>query len=59
MVEKCTHCGKDFIIRNLKKYYAYKLREYRSHRICFFCSYSCMRTAKKEHPEKYARGRDK
>lgn len=55
MVEKCSHCGKEFIIRNFKKYYIYKLREFRSSKELYFCSYACMQTERREHPEKYGK----
>ena len=54
MVERCPHCGKEFVIRNFKKYYAYKLRECGGIKEKYFCSYSCMQAEKREHPEKYA-----
>lgn len=57
MVGKCTSCGKEFSSRALKKYYSYKLKEYRTGKINYFCSYSCMQKEKRDNPEKYAKER--
>lgn len=55
MVEKCHYCEKEFSIRNLKKYYTYKLKEFGGSKEVYFCSYSCMQTERREHPENYAK----
>lgn len=57
MVEKCTHCNEEFVVKTWKKYYVYKLREVGRSSYSYFCSYSCMQSDKRENPKKYSKRR--
>lgn len=53
-VIKCKECGEEKVIIPINDY-VYKRINKKNKEICYFCSYSCMRKAEKEHPEKYCR----
>lgn len=57
MVEKCSHCEEYFVIKTMKKYYVYKLKQTKTHKMSYFCSYSCMQTEKRNNPRKYIKER--
>ena len=57
MFIKCKQCGQEKYIRIFLKDYAYKMKDKKG-KLHYFCDYTCMRKAKEEHPEKWARKRD-
>ena len=58
MLGKCSHCKQDFVIRGRKKDYIFKLKEFKTMKLHYFCSYSCLQAERKTNSEKYAKSKE-
>lgn len=53
VIIKCDQCGERKLIRCQMRDYIFKKKDRKTLKVCYFCSYDCMRKAEKENPDKF------